>query len=81
MKPEPSQQNEGHTVCDPDCEVFYSLEVIAELAGVTTQTVLHYHELGVLPPATPALEFDADGLRQLGIRAGCAGRLGLGGRS
>lgn len=65
MKPEPSQQNEEHTVYDPEGDAVYSLEVIAELAGVSTQTVLHYREIGVISPATAALEFDAEGLRQL----------------
>jgi DNA-binding transcriptional MerR regulator len=50
---------------DPDSEAVYSLELMAELAGVDTQTVLHYHELGVISPATEALEFDTDNLHQL----------------
>ena len=50
---------------DPESETVYSLEVVAELAGLTIQTVLHYHEIGVISPATQALEFDTEGLRQL----------------
>ena len=50
---------------ESESEVFYSLEVIAELAGVSTQTVLHYHELGVISKATPSFEYDDDGLRQI----------------
>ena len=65
MKPEPSPQDDSRTVYDPDCESFYSLEVMAELAGVNTQAVLHYHELGIISPVTDALEFDTEGLRQL----------------
>jgi len=65
MKPQPSQQDEARTVYDPDCESFYSLEVMAELAGVDTHAVLHYHELGIISPVTDALEFDTESLRQL----------------
>ncbi len=65
MKPKLSKQNVACTVYDPDSETVYSLEVMAELAGVDTQTVLHYHELGILSSNTEALEFDIDGLRQL----------------
>jgi DNA-binding transcriptional MerR regulator len=52
---------------EPD--VFYSLEVVAELAGVDTTTVLHYQEQGLLRPvsreASTAAAFDAETLRQL----------------
>ena len=65
MKPEPPKQHESRAVYDPDCESYYSLEVMAELAGVNTQAVLHYHELGIISPGTDALEFDTEGLRQL----------------
>jgi len=65
MKPEPSHQNEEHTDYDPACDTVYTLEVIAELAGVSTQTVLHYREIGVISPATATTEFDTEGLRHL----------------
>jgi len=65
MKPDFPQEDESRTVYDPECEAAYSLEVVAELAGVSIQTVLHYHEIGVISPATDALGFDTEGLRQL----------------
>lgn len=50
-------------------DLLYSIEVIAELAGVDTTTVLHYHEQGFLQPvrseASTSLQFDAGSLRQL----------------
>jgi DNA-binding transcriptional MerR regulator len=58
MNPEPNESS-------GEDEHFYSIEIIARLAGVTPQTVLHYHELGVILPATDNLEFDTEGLRQL----------------
>jgi len=65
MNPDNPQEAESRTVCDPECETVYSLEVVAELAGLSIQTVLHYHEIGVVSPATEAQEFDTDGLREL----------------
>ncbi|MDB6134523.1 MAG: MerR family regulatory protein [Verrucomicrobiales bacterium] len=53
---------------------YFSLEVFASLAGVSTRTVLHYQEQGFIRPASlPAPEpaapekqrFDTESLRQL----------------
>ena len=53
-------------IYDPETDTVYSLEVIAELAGVTPRTVLHYHELGIISPVTAdQQQFDTAGLRQL----------------
>ena len=65
MNPDNPQEAESRTVCDPECETVYSLEVVAELAGLSIQTVLHYHEIGVISSATEELEFNTEGLRQL----------------
>jgi len=65
MKPEIPQPSAGSTVYDPEGETMYSLDVVAGLAGVSTQTVLHYHEIGVVTPATQTLEFDTECLRHL----------------
>jgi DNA-binding transcriptional MerR regulator len=46
-------------------EMVYSVEIIAELAGISPKTVLRYHELGVISSATENLEFDTEGLRKL----------------
>ena len=48
-----------------DSELFYSVEIIAELAGITPRAVLRYQELGVISPANDGLQFDNEGLRQL----------------
>ena len=65
MKPDIPQQDESRTAFDPEAEAVYSLEVVAELACVSIQTVRHYHEIGVISPTTEALEFNTEGLRQL----------------
>ena len=50
-------------------DLAYTLDVIAELAGVEATTVVHYHEQGFLRPVTPDgggdLRFDVEGLRLL----------------
>jgi len=58
MNPDP------HKTSDDD-ELFYSLEIIAEMTGISPKTVLHYRELGVISPVTDDPKFDTEGLRQL----------------
>ena len=58
MKPEPSE-------IPDDTELVYSVEIIAEMGGVSPQTVLHYYELGIISPVTDDRRFDTEGLRQL----------------
>ena len=65
MKPEPYQPAAGASIHGDDLEITYSLEVIAEMVGVSTQTVLHYQELGVLIPVRNTKEFDSENLRHL----------------
>ncbi len=52
-----------------DNEIHYSLEIVAELAGLSPQTVLHYQELALISPvggsAPQQPEFDVESLRQL----------------
>jgi len=54
---------------DPGQDVFYSLEVIAELAGVDVVTVLRYQEMGMIPSVArcpvPERPFDDEALRRL----------------
>ena len=70
----PSEQE----ACDPplidaDPEATYTLEVVAELTGVSTQTILLYQEHGLLRSVAPhraqlhsgALRFDLEALRAL----------------
>lgn len=56
-------------VYDAETDTHYSIDVIAEMAGVDAQTVIRYQERGFIRPVSnetsaPAL-FDAEGLRQL----------------
>jgi MerR family transcriptional regulator/heat shock protein HspR len=69
MKSDPSPQAVDLPVYGDEPDASYSIEVIAELAGVDTRTILHYQEKGFIRPVAPesgepAL-FDAECLRQL----------------
>ena len=45
---------------DPTPQVVYSLDILAEITGVSTQTILEYQEHGLIRP-----ELDEDSLRIL----------------
>ncbi len=64
----------GLPLIEPDTDATYTLDVIASLTGVTSQTVLHYQEQGLISPA--AGQFDAEALRTLRriehLRSTCA---------
>ena len=49
--------NESHPplpLIEPDLDAHYSLEVVAEITGIATQTILHYREEGLLPSGPTA---------------------------
>lgn len=49
--------NESHPplpLIEPDLDARYSLEVVAEITGIATHTILHYQEEGLLPTAPSA---------------------------
>lgn len=45
---------------DPTPQALYSLDILAEITGVSTQTILEYQEHGLIRP-----ELDEDSLRVL----------------
>ena len=67
MNAEPFLNAEFPQDSDADLDGTYSLEVIAELAGVSTQTVIRYRESGFLRSQfqCDGEEFDAGCLRRL----------------
>ena len=65
MKPESYQETDDQLIHGDDPEMTYSVEVVAELIGVSTKTVLHYQELGVVTPIRESDQFDTECLRQL----------------
>ena len=40
-----------NTPVPPDPDAAYTLDVLASVCGVSSQTVLHYHEQGLIRPA------------------------------
>jgi len=69
MNSDPSSPSRDLPVYGEETDAGYSIEVIAELAGVNPQTVLHYQAQGFIRPAARAAGdaalFDAECLRQL----------------
>lgn len=69
MNSVPLHSSGDSLVYDAETDIHYSIEVIAELAGINPQTVLHYQEQGFIRPTAGdegnAKLFDVGFLRQL----------------
>lgn len=69
MNSDPSLPSRDLPVYDEETDTFYSIDVIANLAGVSPQTVLHYQEQGFIRPAArdagESVLFDVESLRLL----------------
>lgn len=69
MNSVPPHSSGDSLVYDADTDIHYSIEVIAELAGVNPQTVLQYQEQGFIRPAAREGRntklYDVEFLRQL----------------
>ena len=50
---------------DPDEPTTYALDIVAELTGVSSQTILHYQEQGLIHPAAPTGGFDDETIHTL----------------
>lgn len=60
MNPSSDSNNEELPVYEPEEETHYSLEIIAQLSGVDSTTILRYREQGLLSP-----NFDQETLRRI----------------
>ena len=65
MNPEQSKPPGEWPVFECETDTRYTVETVAELAGVSVKTVLHYQEIGVIPPVSRQQEFNTETLRQL----------------
>jgi len=65
MNPEQSKESEQWPVFECETDTSYTIETVAELAGVSVKTVLHYQELGVISTSSQPPEFTTETLRQL----------------
>ena len=50
---------------DPGEQPVYTLDIVAELTGVSSQTILHYQEQGLIHPAAPTGDFDDETVHTL----------------
>lgn len=57
MNPDPAN--------DPDAQPTYTLDIVAELTGVSSQTILHYQEHGLIHPAAASGGFDDETIHTL----------------
>jgi chaperone modulatory protein CbpM len=46
----PSQFDDNGSVIEFDTEAVYTLDIVASLCGISSQTILHYHEQGLIQP-------------------------------
>src|SRR4051812_45184341 len=64
-----NERGDDSPVIEPNLDAVYTLDVVAQLTGVSLQTVLFYHEQGLVPAVkvTAAEEryFDDDALRAI----------------
>ena len=69
MNPTPETDPHGLPLFEPDPEAAYTIEVVAELTGVSPQTILCYQEQGLITPVAhgdhDTRRFDDEALRTL----------------
>ncbi len=57
----PESDGAGLPIFDPETQTTYTLEIIAEITGISSQTILNYQEQGLLQQA----DFDDEAIRTL----------------
>jgi len=60
-----SSQSAPCDIHEEDSSTTYCIETFTQLAGVSTQTVIHYQELGILPRSGECEPFTMENLRDL----------------
>ncbi len=50
---------------EPDEEATYHLEILAQLTGISSSTILHYQENGLIRPRVASGEYDDETLHTL----------------
>ena len=50
---------------EPDADATYQLEIVAQLTGISSQTILHYQEQGLIRAGGNPSEFDEETLHTL----------------
>ncbi len=57
--------NDDPPLYEPDADATYQLEIVAQLTGISSQTILHYQEIGLIQPHGDSDEFNDDALLTL----------------
>jgi MerR family transcriptional regulator/heat shock protein HspR len=68
MSPSSLSDPSGVPDFEGETEALYTVEILARLSGVSSETILLYHERGLLHPSAgpvPDLSFDDESLRRL----------------
>ncbi|HTB79390.1 MAG TPA: MerR family transcriptional regulator [Opitutaceae bacterium] len=69
MKKSKKAASSAPLVFEPDLDAVYTLEVVVELTGVSSQTILHYQEQGLISPVAASgsgvRQFNDEALRTL----------------
>ena len=55
MNPTPGNDDAGLPIYDAGEQSTYTLDIVAEITGVSSQTILHYQEHGLIP-TTPSFD-------------------------
>jgi DNA-binding transcriptional MerR regulator len=50
---------------EPDADATYQLEIVAQITGISSETILGYLEEGLIRPAGEAQQFDEEAVRTL----------------
>jgi DNA-binding transcriptional MerR regulator len=65
MKQPPKHQTTDPPIFDPEENTTYQLDIVEKLTGVSSQTILHYQEIGLVRTSAAPGEFDEEALRTL----------------
>ena len=65
MNTPPANEAAGQPLHNPDEAPGYTLDLVAELTGISSQTILHYQQQGLVKPAATTGHFDDEALYAL----------------
>ena len=52
-------------IYEPEPDATYHLDIVAQLTGISSETILHYQEIGLIHPRQDSREFDEEVIRKL----------------
>ncbi|MEO8617468.1 MAG: chaperone modulator CbpM [Luteolibacter sp.] len=71
--------NDDLPLYEPDADATYHLEIVAQLTGISSETILHYQESGLIQSHGDSGKFDDDALLTLSriehLRSTCEANL------